>query len=128
MSFTHTQQRSITVSGRTITKSNDFTGSRIESLDENVADSATDDELAFNLDVSACKSFWIVSDQDVTVETNDGSTPDDTLNLLANKPYMWNEDSYDSFLLGTDVTALFVTNSSGASARIQAEALTDATP
>lgn len=52
----------------------------------------------------------------------------DTLTLVANVPYQWTTDSYDTFLLDTDVTKFYVTNSSGVSANLQIKALQDATP
>jgi hypothetical protein len=100
---------------------------RIE-INEAIADGATNAQVNAAIDVSATKSFLIVSDQDVTVETNSGSTPDDTIDLVANQPYTWNPDAYDDFLLGTDVTAFFITNASGETATVQIEALIDATP
>lgn len=93
---------------------------------ESVATAETDYELDFDLDVSLCKSFYLVSDQDVTFETNDGAAADDTIALLANKPYVWHVDAYDSFLLGTDVTSVFITNASGSAAIIYCVALFDA--
>lgn len=113
----------------TISKTVTETGTGVVTIDnETVADSTTDGELAFTLDVSACVMFYIVSDQNVTVETNDGSSADNTLSLIANEPYFWHSSSLDSFLLDTDVTSIFVTNASGSTATIFAEAIYDATP
>jgi len=95
---------------------------------ESVADSQTDFELNFDLDVSACKSFYLESDQDVTFETNNGAAPDDTIALKASEPYVWHTQSYDSFLLSTDVTSVFITNASGSAAVIYCVALFDVTP
>jgi hypothetical protein len=93
---------------------------------EPVADSTTDFEVEFALDVSACKSFYLNSDQDITLEVNDGAGAGGTIALLANIPYQWHVTSYDSFLLGTDVTAFFFTNASGSTATIDCVALYDA--
>jgi hypothetical protein len=95
---------------------------------EPVATAETDFEIGFELDVSACKSFYLNSDQDVTFETNNGAAPVDTIALLADIPYIWHVNSYDSFLLGTDVTAIFITNASGSTASIDCVALYDASP
>ncbi len=95
---------------------------------EAVATSETDYEINFDLDVSACKSFYLESDQDVTFETNSGSVPDNTISLKADKPYVWHVDAYDSFLLSVDVTSIFITNASGSTATIYCVALYDATP
>lgn len=128
MAFQHSVANTISVSGRTISITNTYTGSQSLSINEEIADGATNAQVNAAIDVSATKSFLIVSDQDVTVETNSGSTPDDTIDLVANQPYTWNPDAYDDFLLGTDVTAFFITNASGETATVQIEALIDATP
>ena len=127
MAYTHRVTQAIQVGGETINEDNTYSASSRVSLDETAPDSAT---TQFNvaIDVSAVKSFFLVSDQDVIFETNDASTPDDTINLAAGVPYIWNTDSYDTFLLGTDVTDVHITNASGSSARIQLEAIVDATP
>lgn len=106
-----------------------YTGSLVTRIDgETVPDSQTDYEITVTLDVSAVKAFYLVSDQDVTLETNSGSAADNTLSLVAGVPYVWTTDSYDSFLLDTDVTSIFITNASGATATIDMLALLDATP
>lgn len=128
MSLTHTILERLTVGGQTTDKTQAKSAGGGTSLSESIPDSSTDLQVAFDLDVSTVKSFYMASDQDVTVETNSGSTPDDTINLVANVPYIWHDQSYHNFLLGTDVTDLFVTNSSGSAATLQVEALFDPTP
>ncbi len=95
---------------------------------ETVANSVTDQLLTLSLDVSAVKAFYIVSDQNITIETNNASTPTDTINLVANRPYEWDTDSYDSFLLTADVTAIYLTNASGSTATVYLEAVVDPSP
>ncbi len=97
-------------------------------IEETVADAVTDGQININIDVSAVKSFILISDQAVTVETNSGSAADDTIVLVANKPYVFVTGDYNSFLLGTDVTALFITNASGSLATISCYGNYDATP
>lgn len=105
------------------------TGSLVTLLDaETVADGQTDQLITFTLDVSACTMFCMVSTKNVTVQTNNGTTPDNTLTLRANEPYLWHTNSYDTFKLTVDVTKIYVTNASGASATIDAIMITDATP
>lgn len=104
------------------------TGSAQLSIDEDIADGQTDVEIACVLDVSEIKALYIVSSQDITLETNNGASPTDSLSLKADEPVMWHADSLEANLLTTDVTALFVTNASGASANLQIECLYDSTP
>lgn len=126
-----THYLTIGVSGSGIARSKTISksGTGVALIDgETVATAQTDSEINFDLDVSAVTAFYLESNQDITFETNDGSTPDDTIALKANEPYIWHATSYDSFLLGTDVTSVFITNASGATATIYCSALYDATP
>lgn len=95
---------------------------------ETVATGETDYELAFDLDVSQCKSFYLESDQDVTLETNAiDATGGNTIALRANEPYAWHANSYEAaFLLTLDVTVFYITNASGSTATIYCVALFDA--
>ena len=96
---------------------------------EPVADSTTDFEVGFELDVSAVKSFYLNSSQDILLETNAiDATGGNAISLLANIPYVWHVSAYDSFLLTLDVTVLYFTNASGSTATIDIVALYDASP
>lgn len=128
MPFTHTLTEKLVVGNTSIEKSNAQSAGANTSIDETIADSTTDGLINFTLDVSQLQSIYIVSDADITIETNDGSSPADTLSLVAGVPYVWHADSYHTCLLTTDITALYVTNASGGSARLQIEALHDPTP
>lgn len=126
-----THNLKLSVSGSGVTREQTITNTQggVSLIDgEEVSTGESNYEINFDLDVSACKSFYLESDQDVTFETNDGTTPDDTIALKADKPYVWHTDAYDDFLLSTDVTSVFITNASGATATIYCVALYDATP
>lgn len=98
-------------------------------VSEPIPSSSTDLLVGFALDVSECSMFYIKSDQNCTVKTNSSSVPDDTLTLLAGIPYAWHEDMPDAFQLGTDVTALYVTDDSGGNnATLEIRSLSDPTP
>ena len=128
MALTVTLLERITVGGITTDKTQAPSAGAGSSVSESIPDSSTDLNVGFNLDFSACKFFYINSDQDITVETNNGTTPDDTLTLLANVPYIWHVNSNHTFLIGTDITALFVTNASGSAALLTIEEIHDPTP
>ena len=96
---------------------------------ETVATAETDKQLTFDLDVSAVKSFFLVSSADITLETNAiDATGGNTLALKADEPYIWHTQSLDSFLLTLDVTTSYWTNASGDTATIYCVALFDPTP
>lgn len=98
-------------------------------IEETVANSSTDFNIVWPVDVSQVKTFWLHSTQDVTVETNDGTTPDNTLALKAGHAYEWVAAApYDSFLFDTDIETLKVTNASGSSAIVTGTYTYDPTP
>lgn len=125
--FSHTITEKLEVGNTLINKTTVQTAAATQSIEESFADATTDGLLAFTLDVSQCKSFYMVSTQDITIETNDGTTPGNTINLVAGVPYLWHADSYQAFLLTVDVTALYITNASGQTATLQIEVLFDPT-
>jgi hypothetical protein len=128
MPFEQTIGQSVTAGGALVSKSKAYSAGHEKNLSEAVPNASTDLQFVFTLDVSAVKSFYAVSDQDITVETNNGGTPVNTLALKANVPYIWTTDSYDTFKLTADVTSLFVTNASGQNATLDIRSLVDPTP
>lgn len=80
-------------------------------LDETIIpQDSTDLLVSWAVDVSQIKCIVIEASEDMTIETNDGTTPDDTLNLLAGEPYIWHATSLFTNKLTVDVTELRVTN------------------
>jgi hypothetical protein len=98
--------------------------------EESVANDETDFEITLpTIDVSACVAIFILSTQDVTLETNSGAAPDDTLTLKANEPYLWwTAAPFDNMLTEDIITNVFVTNASGAAATVTMEFILDTTP
>lgn len=128
MAFSHTLRQAVSVGGWDVSQNNVYSADSQTSVDVEIPDSETDMLVNFALDVSQIESIFILSDQDLTLETNSGAAPDDTLSLLAGVPLVWTNDSYYANLLTTDITALYATNASGAAARLRIEAVHDATP
>lgn len=129
MSFTHTLVTSYQSGGVVLATANFSYTNQLEiKLDDTIADSVTDQDAVVAIDVSEVQLFYMMSTQDLTVETNDSGSPDDTIALKANKPYIWWADHYDSFLLTVDVTVLYLTNASGSSAEFALRCLVDASP
>ena len=89
---------------------------------------ATDALVAFTLDVSQCKSLamWSVGGN-MTVETNSSSSPADTFALVDGVPVVWSSAMLGTpdNPVGTDVTALYVTNTG--TARLEIRVLFDPT-
>ena len=118
----------ITIGGQTTTSSTTYTSTASTSIEETIADSVTDQLMVVTIDVSAVKCLYLVSTAAVLVETNSSSSPVDTITLVANKPYIFHTDSYDTFKFGTDVTAIYLTNASGSAATVNLDIIYDATP
>ena len=116
----------IVVGGESLGGAVTISGGLNVGINEAIPASQTDLEIIFALDVSAVLAFFIICDQDITIETNNGTTPDDTISLTANVPYWWRVGSAEAFALGTDVTSIFVTNTTAATLKIQA--IVDPTP
>ncbi|MBC8869194.1 MAG: hypothetical protein H8E44_07240 [Planctomycetes bacterium] len=127
---THKLTIAVEGSGISLTRDISETGTGVVLIDgETVADSVTDQVCNIDLDVSAVKSFYIVSDQNITVETNAvDATGGNTLSLIAGEPYIWHVSSLDSFLLTQDVTIAYLTNASGSTATVYCVACYDASP
>lgn len=128
MAFTHTLGTNWNGGGLSLAASNTYSAGAELNITESIADSATDAEVAATIDVSEIKSIYILSDQALTLETNNGAAPADTIVLVANEPYIWYTGSYYTNLLATDITALFFTNASGSVATIELRCVFDPTP
>lgn len=110
------------------------TGTKAISADANVklvnysVPVAVDHQIIFPIDVSQVRAIHIQSDGALTLQTNDGTTPDDTLNLVADLPYQWCTADYNALLLTVDVVDIFVTNATSAAVSLTILVEYDATP
>lgn len=125
---TFTAQQAMTTPSGTLTDSKSYSGSSFLELEESVANGSTDLAIVVAIDVSAVKAFYIISDVAMTIETNSGSSPTNTLSLVAGVPYLWTTDSYNTFKLTGDVTVMYATNASGSAGTLKLRVLQDATP
>lgn len=127
MSFTHKVTEKVVISDRVVESLNELTGGSKLSIDEQIP-VATDTPLAIALDVSQAKSVFILSDRDITIETNaTNAAGGNTLALKANIPYVWITNKYHSLVFTSDITIAYVTNASGGVARLEIEILFDPT-
>ncbi len=128
MSITHTITVQWEQGNNSLSLQDTFTGEAEANVSVSVPDSSTDFEITLGIDVSEIKSIVISSNQVITLETNDGTTPDDTFAITANNPLIWNVDSPAANPFSADITALFVTNASGSAATFNVRCIVDATP
>lgn len=128
MAFTHTITYKIVEGSNQIEKSIAISAGQKVSISEAITDGTTDGEVALAIDQSQLKSLYIVADQALVLETNDGAAPDDTITLVANSPVVWQYGTGLTCPITVDITTnLFVTNASGSTATLQCEFLIDPT-
>jgi hypothetical protein len=125
LSFQFTEK--VAIAGTSITQNTTITNDARQSLDVAAVPIAADQLHALVVDVSQDRGCFILSDQNLTLETNSPSAPGNTLTLVANIPYVWYTDKYDALKFTVDITALYVTNASAATAHLQIEFLIDPT-
>ena len=131
MSFTHKITRRVETAGESIEQTKVTTVDAEDNRDVSVPDETTDFLVNIAIDVSLLKSLYIDSDQDVTIESNDGTTPDDTLTIKKDSPLVWDadDDQDNPFPSAVDVTKLHITNvSNSAVANVRIRVGQDSTP
>lgn len=91
-----------------------ITGDAEVNLDIVVNNTVVNQLVPFVLDRSKVQGIFIDPDSNVTVKTNSSGSPTDTLTLLASDPVAWTiNDGLAKCPFTADVTALYVSNSSG---------------
>ena len=131
MSLTHVHERTITPSDATaVTKQKTITSGAGHPISESIPAGSADLLVAWTCDITALKSLFIASDQDLLIETNESASADaaDRLFLKANQPVDWMENDVMDHPFSEDVTVLYVTNSGDDDAQLEIRSLEDATP
>lgn len=131
MSFTHKVTRRYETEGELVEQIKVITVDAEDNRDVSVPDETTDHLVNIAIDVSLLKSFYLDSDQDVTIETNDGATPDDTLTIKKDSPLIWDadDDQLNPFASAVDVTKIYITNTgNSAAAAVRIRVGQDSTP
>ncbi len=116
--FTHVVTRGYRdSSGSTISSTESPTGNAESNLDIQIAASATNQHILFNITRSQLQSMCIEVDEILHIFTNDLSTgsPTDTINLIAGQNTIWTlaTDLIAKCPISADITAgIYVTNPS----------------
>lgn len=117
----------VSASNRVINPSKTYEAGALESIDEAVPQSTTTElQIAFN--VAEVKAFAVTCSVACTLKTNDSGSPDETLTLVPDVPYVWTTDSYDDFWFEIDIESIFVTVPGAAAGLLRMEILRDITP
>lgn len=127
MAISHTVTYIVDAGGSQIRQAIALTADGEDNREISVPDAQTDMLVAFTLDISQLKHITIISDKAITIETNSGSAPDDTIVLVANEPLIWTNVSKLANPFSADITALYFTNASGATATVKIRCLVDVT-
>lgn len=107
-----------------------YTGDELVVQSFTVADAVTDQQRTLNIDVSEMQVAFFLSDQDVTMEWNDGAGAQGSLALKAGVAFIERlaADQYHAALLTVDVTDAYFTNASGSVANITIGVIQNNTP
>jgi len=127
MSKSYQVQKSLIFPGLTIPASSTIELEITVGFDQDIAGSTTDLEIALDLPIANMKAFAIYANVAMTVETNDGTTPNDTFTLVANEGqgFIQGEGTNP---VGTDITSIFVTVPGATAGKLQIVAGYDTTP
>lgn len=104
-----------------------LTGDEEIEIDGTIADTISNQLERVAFQRSHCKSFWLRSDQPLTIKTNSSSAPADTFTLAAKTPIEWALGDSGAVPLTADITALYITNASGHVAAYRLRFLVDST-
>lgn len=128
MSLSGTVRHIITGIGTTIDASIAVTGTGAVVIDESIPDSTTDQLIDCAFVLARLTAFYMHSDKALTIETNSSGAPQETIVLVANKPFVYVPGLGLPSPFAGNVTALYATNASGGAAALQVRALLDVTP
>lgn len=76
---------------------------------DNLSTPVTNTLYACAIDVSQLKFIVILATEDCTLKANSSGSPDFTLTLKADKPYLWWENCGYTNLMTADVTSFYLT-------------------
>ncbi len=120
MSFTHTLGITYrTPEGLIASTTAAYIGPEEAGLDSTVADGSTDQEFDIAIPLAQIISMVLWSDKNVHIKTNDSGSPQEEIDLIAGRQVVWNTDMPVAAPFSNDVSKFFVTNSSGAVAKIK---------
>lgn len=130
MSINRTRRAEVNCgSGELLQATQSFDVGGVVEVNEIIPDGSTNLQLFVSLAAGALMLFSIVvSGGALTIKTNSSSVPDDTFTILPGEPFHWTSDDGIDEPLDASITSLFVTNASGAAARLEIQAASDVTP
>jgi hypothetical protein len=108
--------------GSPLTASYNEAGTTEIIVDQVIAASQTDLLVAMVFTTASLQAIEILADSNMTLETNSGGAPANTISLKAGIPFLWSKSpGYFANPFTVDVTAWYITNT--ASGRLRAKIL-----
>ena len=133
MAITHTITTKWSNGSAVKTMQKAITSEQEINTDISVPGASTDLHIVLDITIARLKSIVLLATRDMTVCTNaaSGGGPDETIPLLAGKPFIW-DSVYVAALcpvpFANDITDLYITLAAGAAATLSVFGLVDATP
>jgi hypothetical protein len=133
MSYTHSYTESYIDARGILTKTRTQSGDGEDLRQLIIPDSTTDQIVTFACTLAKILSLAFISDQNLLIEFNSNAGSGGHINLLANQPWIWMSGGYWTLaqvtgnVPSTDITAIYVTNTSGSAANLEIRLLQDST-
>lgn len=111
MSITYTLTgKASSSAGGSLSAQHTEVGASEYTVDQTFAAASSNATLTGAFNYANVQAVYILADQNATLETNSGSSPDNTFSLIAGRPLEWSRSSaYFSNPFTANVTGLFVT-------------------
>lgn len=106
----------------------DETGDMVVSLSPSISGATNNVEVAVVFTMAQLIGISINTDKDLTLETNDSGTPDDTFALKAGKTFYWSKNTGVANPFTADVTKFYFSNAGASAATVRIRILRDGTP
>ena len=114
--------------GQSIIKTISQVGDGEDNRDIDIPNGTSNLAVDYEIDISQLKMFVMVCNKALTIKTNSSGSPQETIVLVADKPFVWVAGAGIAIPFAGDVTTIFLSNASGAAAVLNIRTLIDATP
>lgn len=125
MPYTGQLRIDLTANSGAFSSVRNITGDLQTEMSQVIAAGATNVNILLAIDITKVKLLLIKSSVNMTFKTNSSGSPANTINLLAGIPYVWAAGGYETLVLTTNVSSIFVTNGTATDGLLEVYALSD---
>lgn len=130
--ITHRISQGWSNGGNGLSRTREISAGAENNLDESIAAGAVNQLVAFVLDVSQLKALYLLAAAALTIKTNSSGAPANTFVLQPGVPFVWHDQmpalrDTAGVAVGTDITALYVSNAGADAVVLQLRSLLDPT-